>query len=48
MSAADELRNRYGDVGYAIQTCQVKGDKIARAYAAQPTFSNLLVYAPEG
>ncbi len=47
MSAADELRNRYGDAGYSIQTCQVKGDKIARAYAAQPTFANELVYAPD-
>jgi predicted phage terminase large subunit-like protein len=47
MSAADELRNRYGDATYSIETCQVKGDKIARAYAAQPTFSNLLVYAPD-
>jgi predicted phage terminase large subunit-like protein len=47
MSAAQELRNRYGDESYAIQTWPVKGDKIARAYASQPTFSNELVYAPD-
>lgn len=47
MSAADELRNRYNDESYSIQTCQVKGDKIARALACQATFSNELVYAPD-
>lgn len=47
MSAAAELRNRYGDESYAVRLEPVKGDKYARAVAAQPTFSNLLVYAPD-
>jgi predicted phage terminase large subunit-like protein len=47
LSACQELRNRYGDEGYAIEVCPVKGDKYARALAVQATFSNMLVYAPE-
>ena len=47
ISAAQELRNRYGDESYGIELVAVKGDKLARAYAAQPTFSNSLVYAPD-
>lgn len=47
ISAAQELQNRYSTAGFAIQLCPVKGDKVARAYAVQPTFSNGLVYAPE-
>jgi phage terminase large subunit-like protein len=39
ISAADELRNRYGTHGWAIQTCPVKGDKLARVLAIQPMFS---------
>lgn len=46
MSAASELRNRYGLQDWAIQLCPVKGDKFSRALAAQPTFSQLMVYAP--
>lgn len=46
MSAAQELRNRYGRLDFGVQLCPVKGSKEARAYAAQPTFSQLLVYAP--
>lgn len=46
ISAAQELRNRYKDTQWAIQLCQVKGDKVARALACQPTFSQMLVYAP--
>ena len=47
ISAAQELRNRYPDEQFSIQLVQVKGDKFARACAAVPTFSNLLVYAPD-
>lgn len=47
MSAADELRNRYGDESYSIETCPVKGDKVARALACQATFSNHLIWAPD-
>lgn len=46
ISAAQELRSRYGRQPWAIELCQVKGDKVARALACQATFSQLLVYAP--
>jgi predicted phage terminase large subunit-like protein len=46
ISAAQEARARFGRENFAIQLCPVKGDKVARAYAAQPTFSQGLVYAP--
>jgi predicted phage terminase large subunit-like protein len=46
MSAAQELQNRYGRLDFGVQLCPVKGSKEARAYAAQPTFSQLLVFAP--
>ncbi len=47
ISAAQELQNRYGRLDFGVQLCQVKGSKEARAHAAQPTFSQLLVYAPD-
>lgn len=46
MSAAQELQNRYGRLDFGVQLCPVKGSKEARAYAAQPTFSKGLVFAP--
>jgi predicted phage terminase large subunit-like protein len=46
ISAAQELQNRYGREGYAVQLCPVSGDKVARALAVQATFANLIVYAP--
>lgn len=46
MSAGQELQNRHGDEGWAIQLCPVVGDKVSRALAAQSTFSQLMVYAP--
>jgi predicted phage terminase large subunit-like protein len=46
ISAAQELRNRYASHSWAIQTCPVKGDKVARALAVQPLFSQGMVYAP--
>jgi predicted phage terminase large subunit-like protein len=46
ISAAQELRNRYASHAWAIQTCPVKGDKVARALAVQPMFSQGMVYAP--
>ena len=45
-SAAQEIQNRYGLQRYGIQLCPVKGDKVARALAVQPTLSQGLVYAP--
>lgn len=47
ISAAQELQNRYGNSDFGIQLCPVKGDKVARALAVQPTFSNGLVWAPD-
>jgi predicted phage terminase large subunit-like protein len=46
-SAAQELANRYGihDFG-AIELVKARGDKVARALAAQPNFANGLIYAP--
>ena len=46
ISAAQELQNRFGLQNWAVQLCPVQGDKVARALACQPTFSNLMVYAP--
>jgi predicted phage terminase large subunit-like protein len=47
LSAAQEIQNRFGLQDWAVQLCPVKGDKMARALACQPTFSQLMVYAPE-
>jgi predicted phage terminase large subunit-like protein len=46
LSAAQELRNRFGREDYSIHLCNPIGDKLARAYAAQVTFAQGLVYAP--
>ena len=46
ISAAQEIANRYGPQRFAIQLCQVKGDKLARAMSVIPTFTQGLVYAP--
>src|SRR6185369_1099340 len=46
ISASQELANRYGRLSFGVQLMSVKGSKEARALAAQPTFSQLLVYAP--
>jgi predicted phage terminase large subunit-like protein len=46
ISAATEMRNRFGRENWAVQLCTPKGDKLARAYAAQATFAQGLVYAP--
>jgi predicted phage terminase large subunit-like protein len=47
ISAAQEPRNRYASRPWAIQLCQPKGDKLARALAVQPIFSQGAVYAPD-
>ena len=44
--AAQEIQNRYGDENWTVELWPVKGDKVARALAVQPTFSQLMVYAP--
>jgi predicted phage terminase large subunit-like protein len=47
ISAAQELANRFGQQTFGVQLVKVTGDKYSRALAVQPTFSQLLVYAPE-
>lgn len=46
ISAAQELRRWYGNENWAIQLCQVKGDKVSRALGVQAVFSQGMVYAP--
>jgi predicted phage terminase large subunit-like protein len=46
ISAAQELRNRFGTHGWAIEAVPVKGDKVARALSVQPMFSQGYIYAP--
>jgi predicted phage terminase large subunit-like protein len=47
ISAAQEMQNRYGLQDFPVQLMPVKGDKVARALAVQPTFSQGLVWAPD-
>src|SRR5262249_47930841 len=47
LSAAQDLQNRVGMKPWGIHLVRVKGDKVARALAAQATFSQLMVHAPE-
>jgi predicted phage terminase large subunit-like protein len=44
--AAQELANRYPGEKWSIHLVNPKGDKTARALAAQPTFSQGMVFAP--
>jgi predicted phage terminase large subunit-like protein len=46
ISAAQELRNRYAGRSWAIDLRQVKGDKLSRALAVQPIFTQGMIYAP--
>lgn len=46
ISAAQSLRKRYGRQRWSINLMQVKGDKVARAHAVQPAFSQEMVYVP--
>jgi predicted phage terminase large subunit-like protein len=47
ITAGQELARLHGREGWAVQMCPVKGDKVARALAVQPTFSQGMVYANE-
>lgn len=47
ISAAQELRRLYKREKWGIQLAQVKGDKVARALAAVPTFAKGMVWAPD-
>lgn len=46
ISAAQELRHRYGLSAWSTQLCPVKGDKVARALGVQATIAGGGVYAP--
>lgn len=49
LSVVQELRRLHGDEPWAVQIVPANrggGDKVARAHAVQPVFSQLLVYAP--
>jgi predicted phage terminase large subunit-like protein len=46
ISAAQELRNRFGNLPFGVQLMPVKGDKVARAISVQPLFSQGMVYSP--
>ena len=40
------MQNRFGLKPWGVHLVKVKGDKVARALAAQATFAQLMVYAP--
>src|SRR5262252_4566318 len=46
ISAAQDLQNRFGLKPWGVHLVKVKGDKVARALAAQATFAQLMVSAP--
>ncbi len=47
ITAAQEVQRLYGNEGWLTQTANVQGDKVARAMAVVPMFSNGLVHAPD-
>jgi predicted phage terminase large subunit-like protein len=46
ISAAQELRHRFSGRSWAIELRSVKGDKLSRALAVQPLFTQGMIYAP--
>lgn len=46
LSVAQELRRLHGTEGWGIEVKNPEGDKVSRAHAVQPVFSQKLVYAP--
>lgn len=46
ITAAQELQRLHGYEDWAVQLVAPKGDKVARALAVQPTFSQMRVWAP--
>lgn len=46
ISTAQTLRKRFRHRKWAVQLTPVKGDKVARALAVQPAFSEGLIYVP--
>lgn len=47
LTAVQEIQRLHGTEGWGVQVVQPHGDKVARAHAVQPIFSQLLVYAPD-
>jgi predicted phage terminase large subunit-like protein len=47
LTAVQEIQRLHGTEGWNVQVVQPNGDKVARAHAVQPVFSQLLVYAPD-
>jgi predicted phage terminase large subunit-like protein len=47
VTAMQELKRLYAQEPWSVLLSNPKGDKVARAHAAQPVFSQLLVYAPD-
>lgn len=47
LSVAQEIQRLYGYEGWGVEIVQPQADKVARAHAVQPIFSQLLVYAPD-
>lgn len=47
ISAAQSLRNSHGREGWGIELVEPHGDKVARAIAVQPSWSQEMVYAPD-
>jgi predicted phage terminase large subunit-like protein len=47
ISAAQALQSRFGIKPWSVIAAPVRGDKVSRAYAAQPVFASGLVYAPD-
>lgn len=47
IDAANELQRLHGREGWAIELVDPKTDKVARAMAVQPTWSQGMVYAPD-
>jgi predicted phage terminase large subunit-like protein len=45
ISVGQSIQSLYGDEGFATQLEKVKGDKVARAQAITPFFSNAMVFA---
>lgn len=46
ISAAQSLQNSHPHAGWGIQLIEPKGDKVARAIAVQPSFSQGMIYVP--
>lgn len=47
ISAAQSLRNSHGREGWGIELIEPQGDKVARAIAVQPSWSQEMIYAPD-